>query len=101
MGASEEKLLERLALLEENDFQHIDQLQIHVRINQSGDFEPGEAFLKQTGERLRKHNILYQVLPWEGKEISVYKRLLDLGVASFATDYPDVTMQAISEYYYQ
>ncbi len=99
MGGTEEKLAQRLALLEQDGFRHIDQLQIHVRLDPNGNFEPGEAFLKQTGERLRKHNVLYQALPWEGKEPSVYKRLLDLGIASFATDYPDVTVQAIREYY--
>ena len=101
MGGTEEKLAERLGLLEKNDFHHIDQLQIHVRIDEDGTFDPSEAFLKQTGETLRKYGILFQVLPWEGKDMSVYKRLLDLGVASFATDYPDVTMQAIDEYYQQ
>ena len=48
MGGTEEQLLERLALLEKNGFQHIDQLQIHVRMNAEGVFEPGEVFLKQT-----------------------------------------------------
>jgi len=101
MGGTEEKLTERLVRLEKNDFRYIDQLQIHVRISQNGTFDPSEAFLKQTGETLRKYDILFQVLPWEGKDTSVYKRLLDLGVASFATDYPDVTMLAIGEYYHQ
>ncbi|MCL2117684.1 MAG: hypothetical protein FWH27_04560 [Planctomycetaceae bacterium] len=101
MGGTEEKLLERLALLEKNGFQDIDQLQIHVSMTSDGVFEPSESFLKQTGEQLRKHNILFQVLPWNGKKTSDYKRMLDLGVASFATDYPDVTMQAIDEYYHQ
>ncbi|MCL2624702.1 MAG: hypothetical protein FWD31_13655 [Planctomycetaceae bacterium] len=101
MGGTEEKLTERLVQLEENGFRHIDQLQIHVRINKDGIFVPTEAFLEQTGKTLRKYDILFQVLPWEGKDTSVYKRLLDLGVASFATDYPDVTMQAIDEYYHQ
>ena len=99
MGGTEVNLKERLAELEKNRFRHIDQLQIHVRVNQDGAFEPGKAFLKQTGEKLREYNILFQVLPWECKETDTYKRLMDLGVASFATDYPDVTMQAICQYY--
>jgi len=99
MGGTEEQLTERLKRLEENQFRDIDQLQIHVRINKEGGFEPSEAFLKKTGVLLRKYNILFQVLPWEGKTADVYRRLLDLGVASFATDYPDVTMRAIRDYY--
>jgi len=99
MGGTEEKLTERLEQLKEKQFRGIDQLQIHVRTNRDGVFEPSEAFLRETGELLRKHNILYQVLPWGGRTKEIYKRLMDLGVASFATDFPDVTMQAITEYY--
>jgi len=99
MGGTEEQLTERLERLKENNFRWIDQLQIHVRIDKDGGFEPSEAFLKKTGGTLREHDILFQVLPWEGKEADVYRRLLNLGVASFATDYPDVTMQAVAEYY--
>jgi glycerophosphoryl diester phosphodiesterase len=101
MGGTEEQLTERLKRLDENSFRGIDQLQIHVRINKEGGFEPGEDFLKKTGDMLREYGILFQVLPWEGKEPAVYRRLLNLGVASFATDYPDVTMQAIVEHYAQ
>jgi len=99
MGGTEEKLTERLERLAKNQFRGIDQLQIHVRIDKDGNFSPSEAFLRKTGDMLRKHGILYQVLPWGGKEADVYRRLLDLGVASFATDYPNVTMEAIIEYY--
>jgi glycerophosphoryl diester phosphodiesterase len=99
MGGTEEQLTERLKRLKENGFRGIDQLQIHVRINKGGDFEPGESFLRKTGGMLREYGILFQVLPWEGKEPDVYRRLLNLGVASFATDYPDVTMKAIVEHY--
>jgi len=99
MGGTEEQLAERLEQLKEKQFRGIDQLQIHVHINKEGKFEPGDAFLRQTGDLLRKHNVLFQVLPWEGKDVDVYRRLLDLGAASFATDYPDVTMKALVEYY--
>ncbi len=99
MGGTEKNLAERLDRLEDDRFQGIDQLQIHVRIDKDGGFDPSDAFLRKTGDRLRKYGILFQVLPWNGKDVNVYKRLLDLGVASFATDYPDVTMRAFAEYY--
>ena len=101
MGGTEAQLTERLERLKENNFRGVDQLQIHVRIDEKGNFTPGEAFLTKTGGTLRKYGILFQVLPWEGKETGIYRRLLDLGVASFATDYPDVTMRAIAEHYAQ
>ena len=99
MGGKEEKLTERLDLLKENQFRGVDQLQIHVNISKDGVFYPSEDFLRKTGDLLRQYNILFQVLPWEGKTEDVYRRLLDLGAASFATDYPDAAMRAITRYY--
>lgn len=99
MGGSEKQLSDRLDALEKNGFAGIDQLQIHVNIKQDGTFSPGEDFLRKTGERLRKYGILYQSLPWNGKTPEVYEKLMDLGIASFATDYPDATMKAIERYY--
>jgi len=99
MGGTEEALTQRLEQLKRNGFRGIDQLQIHVQLDKDKVFTPSDAFLRKTGDLLREYKILYQVLPWGGKEGDVYKRLLDLGVASFATDFPDTTMQAVREYY--
>lgn len=99
MGGSEEKLAERLHVLEEGGFAAVDQLQIHVRTGEDGRFSPSDDFLRQSGDRLRKHGVLFQTLPWNGSEGTVYQKLMDLGCASFATDFPDVTMRAVQEYY--
>jgi len=98
MGGSEEQLSKRIASLRETRFAAIDQLQIHVH-EKAGSFTPSPAFLIETGKELRRHGILFQVLPWNSKDPAVFRRLMDLGVASFATDYPDVMMRAIREYY--
>jgi len=98
MGGEEAKLAERLAKLETEHFKGIDQLQIHVR-RKDGVLTPSEDFLKETGRKLRARGILFQTLPWEMKEAEVYHRLMDLGCASFATDYPDVVSKAVSDYY--
>lgn len=101
MGGPEEQLAKRLAVLEKTHFADITQLQIHVHIADDGTFAPSEEFLLNAGDRLRRHGILYQALAWECKDPKIYGRLMDLGVASFATDYPDVVMQAIRDYYAQ
>jgi glycerophosphoryl diester phosphodiesterase len=101
MGGTEEQLTERLNQLEKVRFEAVDQLQIHVNIDKNGQFSPSDQFLRNTGERLRKYNILFQTLPWSGDDPKVYQRLLDLGVASFATDFPDVTVNAVRKYYGQ
>ena len=99
MGGSEETLEKRFVELRKTDFADIDQLQIHVRIDKDGKFSPSEEFLKNVGIELRKHDVTFQTLPWECRDATVFKRLMDLGCASFATDYPDTTMTAIREYY--
>ncbi len=100
MGGSEASLEKRIAALREVEFAHIDQLQIHVRIDGNGIISPSEDFLKKTGDELRRYGILFQTLSWtQGNRPETYRRLLDLGCASFATDYPEETMNAIKAYY--
>jgi len=98
MGGTEEQLGARLKKLEETNFKSITQLQIHVRSTADG-ITPSERFLLRTGDALRTRGILFQVLPWESRDPEFYHKLMDLGVASFATDYPDVLMNAVGEYY--
>lgn len=100
MGGAEADLAKRLAGLRKAKFACIDQLQIHVRIDENGVISPSEAFLKQTGDELRRYGVLFQTLSWtQGDKPETYRRLLDLGCASFATDYPKDTMDAIKAYY--
>lgn len=98
MGGTEEVLSKRIAALRESGFAAITQLQIHVRTT-NGALMPSPEFLLKTGAELRTHNILFQTLPWESKDPEVFRQLMDLGCASFATDYPDVAMKTIREYY--
>ena len=99
MGGTETELGKRLQKLEKGQFADITQLQIHVHIDENGIFSPSEKFLLETGNRLREYGVLYQVLPWESKSPQVFWRLMDIGVGSFATDYPNIAMQAIQDYY--
>jgi glycerophosphoryl diester phosphodiesterase len=93
------KLAKRLDALRAVNFAGIDQLQIHVNTSPEGVFFPSEAFLREAGNELRTYGILFQTLPWKQKEAKTFRRLLDLGCASFATDYPDVAMDAVRAYY--
>ena len=99
MGGSEEELRARLDKLDDQHFDGVDQLQIHVHFNAEGRMSPSEEFLRGVGEQLRRHGVLFQVFPWETKDPRYFERLLDLGVASFATDYPDVTAETVRRYY--
>ena len=102
MGGDENVLNGRLAELRKTNFADITQLQIHVNVKKTAggdEISPSEAFLKHTGDELRRHNIVFQTLPWGRSDVAIYCRLMDLGVASFATDHPDKTMEAIRQYY--
>jgi len=98
MGGSEEQLSKRLAALREVRFASIDQLQIHVHAKE-GRIEPSPEFLMETGRELRGHGILFQVFPWQSKDPTLFRLLMSFGVASFATDYPDVAMRTVRDYY--
>lgn len=100
MGGTEAKLSERLDILRDAGFADIDQLQIHVR-KVEGRYTPSDTFLMEAGRELREHSILFQVFPWDMSEAQDFRRLMDLGVASFATDHPDAAMSAIRDYYTQ
>ena len=93
------KLAKRLEALRAVNFAGIDTLQIHVNTSPEGVFFPSEDFLREAGNELRTYGILFQTLPWKQKEAKTFHRLLDLGCASFATDYPDVAMDAVRDYY--
>jgi glycerophosphoryl diester phosphodiesterase len=89
--------------LSKTNFADITQLQIHVRVKKGADGQetmtPPAKFLEEAGRELRKHGIVFQLLPWQSKDSKLFRRLMDLGAASFATDYPDVMMRTIREYY--
>jgi glycerophosphoryl diester phosphodiesterase len=101
MGGSEEVLRQRLERLERERFAGVDQLQIHVRFDADGKMSPSAQFLTAAGQQLRRHGVLFQVFPWETKDPAAFARLLDLGVASFASDFPDVTAESVRQYYRQ
>ncbi|MBA4146988.1 MAG: glycerophosphodiester phosphodiesterase family protein [Verrucomicrobia bacterium] len=102
MSGDEKTRRERLEKLKQENFDGITQVQIHIHLNKNKNsadpFTPSNAFIIETGEELRRRNILYQALPYTD-DLTVYAKLLDLGLGSFSTDYPDATMREIKAYY--
>lgn len=101
-GGTEAELEKRLAEIRKHDFEGITHLQIHVKV--VGDpadaepFVPSIAFLERVRDELKERDIVFQVLPWENADPAVYARLLELGAESFATDYPQVTVDAVRKF---
>lgn len=104
MGGTEAELAARFEKLRQTNFADITQLQIHVKMKKEGKKQvmtPSAKFLRAAGDELRTHGIVFQTLPWSSKDAKLFVKLMDLGAASFATDYPDVMMKTIREYYAQ
>jgi glycerophosphoryl diester phosphodiesterase len=98
MGGTEDKLTSRIAELCGTGFADISQLQIHVRVSTvdaPDPFSPSSDFLKSVASELKPRGIVFQSLPINHNETIVYHRLMDLGVQSFATDEPRMTLDAM------
>ncbi|MDO4628275.1 MAG: glycerophosphodiester phosphodiesterase family protein [Planctomycetia bacterium] len=93
---SEEVLQKRLDALEKVNFEGIDILQIHVQTDLAKEdpFAPSSEFLRRASEQIKSHGIIFQSLSWtQGNNPETYRRLLDLGVQSFATDWPEECLE--------
>lgn len=103
LGGTEEAIKQRIEKLRAGNFADLTQVQLHVRLNtNSASAEPfniSREFLRATGNELRRHGVIFQSLPWGVAEPEVYWQLMDLGVMAFATDYPEITVKAVRDYY--
>lgn len=112
LHGAEAELRPRLAALRRKKYAGVTQVQIHLYPKDSADpwappsdpspadnaFRLRDAFLIEVGHELRAHGVVFQAFPYTD-DPTVYARLMDLGVMSFATDYPEVTRQALQAYY--
>lgn len=112
MHGNEAELGRDLAAHRATRFAGITQVQIHVYPKVTADTwappaDPSPAdnpfrlrndFLREVGRELRAHGVLFQTFPYTD-DPAVYGKLLDLGVMSFATDYPDITLRELKAYY--
>lgn len=93
----------KMKQLEADGYEGITQLQFHIHPNEpvssNQPYKLPNEFLAEQTRKLREHGILVQVLPWQIDDQKVYNHLLDLGVASFATDFPELTVKYVREYY--
>jgi glycerophosphoryl diester phosphodiesterase len=106
MPGSEEAKRKQIEALRKTNFDGITQIQVHVRLpGDAKDIKPGEpfspsrAFLRELSSELAGRGILFQTLPYGAKDAGIYSQLLDAGLASFATDHPEITLKAVRDYY--
>jgi glycerophosphoryl diester phosphodiesterase len=100
-NGDEATLGKRLEHLRDERFAGITQLQIHVQATrQSGgwQYRPSLEFLRRTAGDLEACGVLFQALPWDCADAGVYHALLEVGVRSFASDYPEVALRVLREH---
>lgn len=100
-GREEIRLREQMTELKKADFADITQLQIHVHVldlNASEPFDPSSDFLREVRQEIQPRGILFQVLVIGSDNPEAYKKLMDIGIMSFATDNPMVALKVMSEY---
>jgi len=98
---TEEELTNKMDDLRKTDFAGITHLQIHVKagdLKSDEPFVPGSAFLRSLGKELKARHIVFQTFTAECNDEQVYQRLMALGVESFATDYPELTLHAMQTF---
>ena len=101
MGGSEQQIDIRFESLRDAGFADLAQVQIHTHVaaGQVNGLLESDVFLIEKGKELRSRGIMYQTLLYGGTTKEMYWKLMDLGFESFATDHPDVTWNAVREYY--
>ncbi|MEA3286063.1 MAG: glycerophosphodiester phosphodiesterase family protein [Candidatus Marinimicrobia bacterium] len=101
IGGSLENVKKTFASIRENQFEGITTIQIHVKypdVESDQPFKPAPDYLQARMKEVNEQGILFQVLPWRMVEPEVYTQLLELGVRSFATDYPIMTIDIYKKY---
>lgn len=103
MSEPETRLKVRLEQLRAVDFAGINRIQFHPRANtNSASIEPftlSRSFLRAVADETRSRRIVFEVFPRDITDPKAYWQLLDLGVASFSTDHPQLTIKAVRDYY--
>ncbi len=98
---TEQELEKKLSDLRRSKYAGITHLQIHVKVgdlNSNEPFMPSSGFLRNLGKELQFNDIVFQTFSAECKDEQAFEKLLALGVQSFATDYPEVTLNAVRHF---
>lgn len=98
IGGSLQEKKDTFAALQKAYFGGLTTLQIHVKLDKSGQFTPDAEYLKACQAEVEQYGVLFQVLPWKINNPEVYQKLMDIGIRSFATDYSDMTVSVYNDY---
>ena len=100
LGGPAEKIMEKFAVLEKENFQGITEVQLHLNDapEKKWRYDLDPEFVVQALQTTEKHGILLQVLPWKFERTDLVA-ILDLGVRSFAVDFPNKFKKICADYF--
>ena len=100
LGGSAENIMAKFAKLQEEKFQDITEVQLHLNDaeGKSWRYALSPEFVSQALKITQEHNVLLQVLPWKFERQDLIA-VLDLGVRSFAVDFPNKFKKICADYF--
>ena len=96
IGGSEAVISKKMDHLRRENFQGVTIIQFHYHPGEDG-YSLSDDFILKAQKELNERGIIFQVLPWLIKDPEVFSKLMDLGIVSFATDYPEALMPVYME----
>ncbi len=91
IGGSQTVINIKMNHLRRENFRSVTIIQFHYHPEGEG-CSLSDDFILDAKKELEERGIIFQVLPWQINTPQVYKKLIDMGVVSFATDYPEVLL---------
>lgn len=100
LGGSAEAIMEKFAVLREEAFRGVTEVQLHLNDAEGGPWRYALApeFVAEALRITREAGVLLQVLPWRFERADLFA-ILDLGVRSFAVDFPNEFKKICADYF--
>jgi hypothetical protein len=100
LGGTAEQIMEKFANLEKEKFSGITEVQLHLNKCQDNvwSYALAPEFVAYALQKTADNNVLLQVLPWVFERADLFA-ILDLGVRSFAVDYPNKFKKICADYF--
>ena len=100
LGGTAEVIKEKFARIQQENFQDITEVQLHLNdaADRSWRYDLDPEFVSSALQITKEHGVLLQVLPWKFERSDLFA-ILDLGVRSFAVDYPNKFKKVCADYF--
>ena len=100
LGGSAESIMKQFHTLEQERFEGITEVQLHLNDmrGKKWRYALDPEFVAEALRITKKHGVLLQVLPWKFERKDLFE-ILDLGVRSFAVDYPNKFKKICADYF--